>query len=263
MTDQRPHFFELTPETLAEHLIAWGRPAYRAQQVLDWVYRKGVADPQQMTNLPKNDREALAERLCFLRGHSVGHQSATDGTQKLLIDWGNGSAAPHGDDLPVLSNAGLQTECVMIPTYSKNNRLRRTACISSQVGCPVGCRFCALGLGGLEGNLTSGQIVEQVWRLAQLPDVERITNIVFMGMGEPLANFGAVTEAVRTLMSSWGMAISGRRITISTVGLPAHMPPPRGSAIARHTGDQPARTQRRGAANADPLGGARHHRADH
>jgi 23S rRNA (adenine2503-C2)-methyltransferase len=109
-----------------------------------------------------------------------------------------------------------QTECVMIPADD-----RRTACISSQVGCPVGCTFCASGLEGLDTNLTAGQIIEQVWLLNQLPQVERIGNVVFMGMGEPLANFDAVTKALTALMADWGFGISGRRITISTVGLPA------------------------------------------
>ena len=113
---------------------------------------------------------------------------------------------------------------------------RRTACISSQIGCPVGCRFCASGLGGLDGNLTAGRIVEQVWLLQKLMRDEeavtpaapatparkppRISNIVFMGMGEPLANFGAVTRAIRIMNSAWCFNISARKITISTVGLP-------------------------------------------
>src|SRR5690606_6860732 len=108
------------------------------------------------------------------------------------------------------------TECVMIPTEK-----RRTACVSSQVGCPVGCAFCASGIGGLEGNLTTGQIVEQVWRLGRLEEVGRISHVVFMGMGEPLANYAAVTGAIRTLNAPWGLGISARRITVSTVGLPA------------------------------------------
>ena len=103
----------------------------------------------------------------------------------------------------------------MIPTED-----RRTACISSQVGCPVGCRFCASGLGGLEGNLSAGRIVEQVWRLSRLEGVDRISNIVFMGMGEPLANFANVTRAIRIINAEWGFNISARKITISTVGLP-------------------------------------------
>jgi 23S rRNA (adenine2503-C2)-methyltransferase len=112
---------------------------------------------------------------------------------------------------------------------------RRTACISSQVGCPVGCKFCASGLGGLESNLTGGRIVEQIWRLRDMlrttepknsvrlkpGELPRITNVVFMGMGEPLANFGAVMHAVEAICELWGHAISARKVTISTVGLPA------------------------------------------
>jgi 23S rRNA (adenine2503-C2)-methyltransferase len=101
------------------------------------------------------------------------------------------------------------------------NPERKTACVSSQVGCPVGCKFCASGIGGLEGNLTRGRIVEQAWRLGRLKGVERISHVVFMGMGEPLANFSAVTDAIRTLNAPWGMGISARRITLSTVGLPS------------------------------------------
>ena len=97
---------------------------------------------------------------------------------------------------------------------------RRTACISSQIGCAVGCRFCASGLGGLDGNLTAGQMVEQVWQLGRLPRAGRISHVVFMGMGEPLANLDAAIGAVRILMADWALGISGRRITISTVGLP-------------------------------------------
>jgi len=104
---------------------------------------------------------------------------------------------------------------VMIPADP-----RRTACISSQLGCPVGCRFCASGIGGLEGNLTAGQIIEQVFHLSTLDAVERISHVVFMGMGEPLANLGAVSDAIRTLHAEWGFGISARRITVSTVGLP-------------------------------------------
>ena len=101
------------------------------------------------------------------------------------------------------------------------NPERRTVCVSSQIGCPVGCAFCASGLGGLDGNLTTGQIVEQIWRYGTYESVGRVTNVVFMGMGEPLANFTNVTNAIRTINAPWGLGISARRITISTVGLPA------------------------------------------
>ncbi len=222
------HIFDHTPDSLKAWCAERGWPHYRADQILEWVYRKGVADPMAMTNLKPGEREQLGDEMTFLSGRTVSHQSASDGTQKLLIQWDEfresgtrtGAAAPGAGGLTVLNNASLndtsrQTECVMIPAEE-----RRTACISSQVGCPVGCRFCASGLGGLDGNLSAGRIVEQVWRLGRLPGVERITNVVFMGMGEPLSNFSAVTHAVRTLASAWGPWISARKITISTVGLP-------------------------------------------
>jgi 23S rRNA (adenine2503-C2)-methyltransferase len=201
---QRPYFFDLDPARLEEAVTALGLPRFRARQLLEWTYRKGVCDAQAMTNLSTADRATIAKSIIFTRGTIVREQLATDATHKLLMNWGGGPTD--------------ETECVMIPTAS-----RRTACISSQVGCPVGCRFCASGLGGLDGNLSTGQIVEQVWRLQQCPGVGRITNVVFMGMGEPLANFDAVVAAIGTLTADWGMGISARRITVSTVGLPAQI----------------------------------------
>lgn len=236
MPDAPPYFFDQTPESLAELFVGWGLAGFRAKQVMQWVYAKGVADPQQMSNLSQHDRDLLAERMRFVRGAVIQHQRATDGTQKLLVDWslepGGSRADPNNipvGGLQVLNNAGhgradSQTECVMIPARSEDSgRERKTACVSSQVGCPVGCRFCASGLTGLDGNLTSGQIVQQVWQLARLPGVGRITNVVFMGMGEPLSNFRAVARAVRVMMADWGLGISGRRITVSTVGMPSPM----------------------------------------
>lgn len=227
--DRRPHFFDHTPDSLSELLSGWGMPGFRAKQVMDWVYAKGVADPLAMTNLGKADRQLLADRLMFIDGSAIRHQQASDGTQKLLIDW----SVPHdpagrGTSLQVLGSSATQTECVMIPYDGDHSgKARRTACISSQVGCPVGCKFCASGLGGLDGNLTTGQIVQQVWQLNQLPQVRgpegdgRITNVVFMGMGEPMANLRSVLPAVRTLAADWGIGLSARKITVSTVGVPA------------------------------------------
>lgn len=208
-----------------------GWPKFRAEQIFDWVYDKQVCDPLKMTNLKPAEREQLAAEMTFLSGDVVSHQVASDGTQKLLVEWAEGNghrASGKGKDvaLPVSGSTGdstRQTECVMIPAENEDGVERRTACISSQVGCPVGCRFCASGLGGLDGNLSTGRIVEQVWRLQQLPGVERISNVVFMGMGEPLSNFAAVTGAIRRLCvqpKQGGMGISARKVTISTVGLP-------------------------------------------
>lgn len=192
---------------------------FRAKQILEWVYEKGTVDPSLMTNLSVRDRATLTEQMTFLSGETLRHQSATDGTQKLLVQWSE-YEEQKPTSLPILGQELVedpkrQTECVMIPTEQ-----RKTACISSQVGCPVGCKFCASGMGGLDGNLSAGRIVEQVWRLGRLKNVERISNIVFMGMGEPLSNFKNVTSAIRTITSLWGLGISARKVTISTVGLP-------------------------------------------
>ena len=233
----RPYFFDLTPDELKALFADFGFPAFRAQQVMDWVYGKGVADPYKMTNLAKADQALLAERMTFVRGRVLGHQLATDGTQKLLFDWSLSPKKTIDDtSLPILGDTASQTECVMIPSLPGNKaskatpdiqtpsgKTRRTACISSQVGCPVGCKFCASGLGGLDGNLSAGQIVQQAWQLGNLDGVGRISHVVFMGMGEPLANFTNVTKAVRALAADWGLGISARHITVSTVGLPAQI----------------------------------------
>jgi 23S rRNA (adenine2503-C2)-methyltransferase len=234
LTDPRPHIFGLTPASLEQHVTELGMPRRVAGQILKWVYGRGIVDPEAMSDLSKRDRAAIAEHIRFDAGRVIAHQRATDGTQKLLVDWEAAAddpspdallGTPGGVPLPQLGGVGgggpatatgRETECVMIPTES-----RKTACISSQVGCPVGCRFCASGLGGLDGNLTASRIVEQVHRLGRLPELERITNVVFMGMGEPLANFAAVTDAIRIINADWGLGIGARRITVSTVGMPA------------------------------------------
>lgn len=227
------HFFAHTPDTLKAWCADRGMKPFRAKQILEWVYRRGVVDPQAMTNLSADDRAKLVHEMVFLSGAVMAHQVATDGTQKLLVQWDNDDAPQHaqevdsGSGLVVLNNQlpgadpSRQTECVMIPASGgEGTTVRKTACVSSQIGCPVGCRFCASGLGGLDGNLSAGRIVEQVWRLGQLEGVGRISNVVFMGMGEPLSNLGSVIDSVRTIAADWGHGISARKITISTVGLP-------------------------------------------
>jgi 23S rRNA (adenine2503-C2)-methyltransferase len=231
------HIFDHSPETLAGWCEREGLPKFRATQILEWVYQKGVADPSLMSNLSKRDRDLLAEKMVFVSGDIVRDQAATDGTRKLLVQWRDyvpGSTAvvesptSVSTSLPVIGapvgDPTRQTECVMIPTDD-----RKTACISSQVGCPVGCKFCASGLGGLDHNLSAGRIVEQVWLLRKMMmasppgapgDFPRITNVVFMGMGEPLSNLAAVVPAIRAICGLWGHGISARKVTISTVGLP-------------------------------------------
>lgn len=230
------HIFEHTPDSLGEWCAQRRMPAFRSKQILEWVYQQGVAAPGAMSNLSKLDRDTLARDMTFLSGDILRHDVASDGTQKLLVQWQDFGAAPPAASAPsttlqVLNtnDASRQTECVMIPSLPKDDEdpdaepagpQRFTACISSQVGCPVGCRFCASGLTGLDANLSAGRIVEQVWRLGRLQGVRRITNVVFMGMGEPLANLNAVVPAIRTLTSPWATGISARKITVSTVGLP-------------------------------------------
>jgi len=219
-------FFDLDDEGVRACCAETGLPSYAADQILDWVYRKGVVNPAEMTNLSARQRERLTNSMRIETATVAAHEVATDSTQKLLLTWPKDGPAKVSDASPDQPGSRLdvigsgttsrEAECVMIPS-----RTRQTACVSSQAGCPVGCRFCASGLGGLDGNLSTGQIVEQVHRLARLEGVTRISNVVFMGMGEPLANYTAVTTAIRTLTAHWGCGIGARKITISTVGIPA------------------------------------------
>ena len=188
-----------------DHIVAGrGWPRFRAQQVRDWVYGKLVTNPAEMTNISARDRNTLRERVVFLSSEISAHQTSSDGTHKLLLTWPDGASA----------------ETVMIPDAD-----RRTACVSSQVGCPVGCRFCASGINGVKGNLEPYQIVEQVYQLNLLlaDRGERITNLVFMGMGEPLANYANVMQAIRVLHDPKCLNLGARRITVSTVGVPPRM----------------------------------------
>lgn len=189
-----------------ESLRAWmsgiGEKPFRAVQILEWVYRRGATSYEAMTNLSRELRERLASVLPIYQSEAAVRQASADGTVKLLLRWGNGTAS----------------ECVMIPEED-----RRTACISTQVGCPVGCVFCASGLEGLQAQLSAAQIVEQAMRVREACGAARLSNVVFMGLGEPLANYAATVQAVRILNAAWGMGIGARKITVSTVGLPAPM----------------------------------------
>jgi len=220
------HFFNLDQAGFEQAVISAGFPRFRSKQVMDWVYRQGVTQPTAMKNLGREFKAWLEDNVVFFQGDIVQQQVATDGTLKLLIAWTNPSEQqahpdviqrlPIADDhQPAASSTSRTTECVMIPTTT-----RRTACVSSQIGCPVGCAFCASGIGGVEGNLTAGQIVEQLYRLTWCGDGERVSNVVFMGMGEPLANFAAVANAIRIMHMPEGFGLSARKITVSTVGLP-------------------------------------------
>ena len=173
--------------------------SYRADQILQWAYPKGAVIWDEMTNLSGELRRRLADDYPLRTSTLEDNLRCTDGTAKLLLRWPDGAAS----------------ETVLL-----RDGQRRTVCVSSQVGCPVRCAFCASGLEGLERSLDAAEIVEQVLRAReQLEASERISNIVIMGMGEPLANYDATLKAVRILNADWALDIGARHITISTIGL--------------------------------------------
>ncbi len=195
------HLFDIKPADLQAWFERRDIPRYRARQIQSWLFHRRADQFDQMTDLPASLRNALAESFTLWSTQTVKHSSANDGTEKLLLQLA----------------AGGQIECVLL-----RDGARRSICISSQVGCAMGCVFCASGLNGVDRNLTTGEIIEQVLRLQQLlPMDERLSHIVVMGMGEPLANLDAVLPALELVSHADGLGISARRITISTVGLPA------------------------------------------
>jgi 23S rRNA (adenine2503-C2)-methyltransferase len=196
---------DLSPEELRAWMVQHGQPAWRARQVRRWLIQVGIESFRAMTDLPLALREELAAAFVPLQTQVVQHREAADGTHKLLLGLSDGRLI----------------ECVLIQEAG-----RRTACISTQVGCGMGCVFCASGLGGLERNLTAAEILEQLLRLRNLPPPggsgpERLTHVVVMGMGEPLANLEVLLAALDVATASDGLGLGARHITISTVGLPA------------------------------------------
>jgi 23S rRNA (adenine2503-C2)-methyltransferase len=198
-----PHLLDSLDPLLEQFCRARQLPRFRGQQVRRWLFEKRATSWDVMTDLPRPLREELATEFELWTTTVVRHTTAADGTEKLLL---------------ALAGGG-QIECVLL-----RDRVRRTICISTQVGCAMGCVFCASGLDGVERNLTTGEILEQMLRLQQLlrPD-ERLSHIVVMGMGEPLANLDRLLPALDEASRPDGLGISPRRITISTVGLPVGM----------------------------------------
>lgn len=196
----KPGWFDLTDERRLEWLKAAGYPAYRAGQIMRWIV-EGRADTfEQMTDLPRALRDRLGEEFRVFSLTVAECRDSTDGTRKLVLDDGRGG----------------RVECVLMP-----DEKRVSVCISSQVGCGMGCVFCASTLGGLKRNLTSGEIAQQVLTLRNLlPPDRTVTHVVVMGMGESLANLDNLIPALDWLCSPAGLGISQRRVTISTVGLP-------------------------------------------
>ncbi len=182
-------------------MVERGYPAYRARQVMDWVIRRRAESFEPMSDLPRTLRQQLDDEWTVFGTVAAYHDVAPDGTDKLLVE----------------CRDGRRIECVLMVEAS-----RRTVCISTQVGCGMGCVFCASGLKGVERNLTSDEIMEQVFHLRNLlPPEETVSHIVVMGMGESLANLDNLVRALDRLCSAdEGLGISQRRVTISTVGLP-------------------------------------------
>lgn len=196
--ETRADLLGLTPAEIGAHLSGIGEPSYRGLQVANWVYRHGVSDFGLMSNLGRDLRERLAAEFVVDCPLPDGRQSSGDGTEKLLFR--------RGGDL---------WEAVLM-----RDGARRTVCVSTQSGCGLGCRFCATATLGFRRNLTPGEIIGQILRAGELlPDGERVTNLVFMGMGEPLQNFEAVRKVLEIVGADWGLDLSWRHTTVSTVGL--------------------------------------------
>jgi 23S rRNA (adenine2503-C2)-methyltransferase len=219
-------------DQLAPWLEERGQGSYRAGQVRRWLFAQRARGFQEMTDLPQALRDALGREFTLWSSQVARHTQAEDGTEKLLLtlaDGGQIECVLLRDDskIPLSRREGPGEGSIASPTRDQRSRLsgvRRTICISTQVGCGMGCVFCASGLEGLARNLTTGEIVEQMLRLQLLlqPE-ERLSHVVVMGMGEPLANLDALLPALHEASRDDGFGISPRRITISTVGLPKAM----------------------------------------
>ncbi|KAF0247088.1 MAG: hypothetical protein FD180_27 [Planctomycetota bacterium] len=197
-------------DSLRDALVTMGEKAFRADQILRHVYKRCATSYDEMTDLGAALRERLKAEIPVMSTAEPEENKSKDGTAKLLV--------PCAD--------GQLVECVLIPEPpGKSPPERRTVCVSTQAGCPVGCVFCASGLAGLARNLTAAEIVEQAIRVGRLvrqryDEMDHpISNVVFMGMGEPFYNLDRVIAAIERLNADWGMGIGLNRITVSTVGV--------------------------------------------
>jgi len=202
VTTQSQNLFGLDRAGVESLFDSVGERRYRTAQLMKWLYHRGVRDYGGMTDLSKKLREKLAEVSSLTLPEVVTEQRSTDGTRKWVLRVGNGNCV----------------EAVLIP-----DRGRNTLCVSSQVGCMLDCSFCSTGKQGFNGNLSAAEIVGQVWLVADAlrreGDERGVTNVVMMGMGEPLLNFDAAVRAASILMDDLAFGISKRRVTISTAGV--------------------------------------------
>ena len=184
-----------TRDQIAELVKSSGYPAYTTDQIINWIYKKWVPSIDLMSNLQKKTRELLNEKYITGISPPVKVQTSSDGTKKYLFG----------------ASSGKFVETAMIPDED-----RITVCVSSQVGCKMGCLFCMTARQGFSGQLTAGEIINQ---LVSIEEATQITNIVYMGMGEPFDNQEEVLKSIEILTSDWGFAMSSRRITVSTIGI--------------------------------------------
>lgn len=191
----------MTLEELTEVVTSGGMKPFVARQLADWLYKKRVSSFSEMRNISKKNIEWLEENYVVGREEPLDSVKSQDGTVKYLFSAGKGNVI----------------ESVMIP-----DRDRATLCVSSQIGCRMNCYFCATGRSGFKGNLSAAQIINQILSVPSNPNVtsenDDLTNVVFMGMGEPLDNFLELKKVIDIMVAPWGMAWSPKRITVSTVG---------------------------------------------
>jgi 23S rRNA (adenine2503-C2)-methyltransferase len=212
---EKPSLFGETLESLTERIVAEGYPKFRAKQVMDWLYKKRVGEWDKMTNLPKDFRAWLDENFILYPTQPVLDKRSDDVTQKLLMELGDRSL--------------IETVLIRAPQKGVGQEdSRKTVCVSIQVGCAYGCKFCASGLAGFRRNLMAAEVVSQLMHICRLEDahtprakeaIASFDNIVFMGMGEPLANYDTLVRTIQILNADWGLNFGARRITVSTSGL--------------------------------------------
>ncbi|MDC7231854.1 MAG: 23S rRNA (adenine(2503)-C(2))-methyltransferase RlmN [Spirochaetales bacterium] len=185
----------MSPDDIKEICSRLGMPPFTATQITDWIYKKRAASFDEMTNLSKKNRALLESEYSTGRTPPAEYQKSKDGTVKYLFSTEN----------------NLHIEAVYIPEAD-----RATLCISSQVGCKMNCSFCMTGRQGFQGQLTTAEILNQIF---SLPEFETLTNVVYMGMGEPLDNLKPVLQSLEVLTAEWGLAWSPKRVTLSTIGI--------------------------------------------
>ena len=202
---EKPFLYDLSLGDLEAWFATKGEASYRARQVLHWIYQRRVSQFREMSDLPETLRQSLANEFRCEPLRCVRQTGSSDSTQKFLF------ALP---DKTFVESVLIPASPALYGTAAD----RKTICVSTQVGCAFGCKFCASGLDGWTRNLEVGEIVEQILRVESLSG-EKVNNIVFMGMGEPLANYEKLLKAIEIINAPWGVGIGARHITISTSGI--------------------------------------------